>query len=78
MKRYYLQEGDGVHVHHDADLMLVMDSGRPALSDFDAESVRLGFHWNWVDYPVSRDERGFYVEVEDDTWDELRGNQPPA
>ena len=59
MKRYNLQEGDGVHVYHDADLMLVMNGGRPALSDFDSESVRLEFHWNWVDYPVRRDEIGF-------------------
>jgi hypothetical protein len=78
VKRYNLQEGDGVHVYHDADLMLVMNGGRPALSDFDLESVRLEFHWNWVDYPVRRDEIGFYAEVDDDAWEELQGTDPAA
>jgi len=78
MKRYDLQEGDGVHVAEPTrNLMLVMSGGRLALSDFDAGAVRLEFHWKGPEpYPVSRDERGFYVVVDDGTRDELQGIVP--
>lgn len=79
MKRYDLQEGDGVHVASGASLMLVMSSGRLALSDFDRGSVPLEFYWQRSEpYPVQHDARGFYVEVDDDTWEELQGNRPPS
>ena len=79
MKRYDLQDGDGVHVTAGADLMLVMNGGRLSLPDFDVGSVRLEFHWTRAEpYPVHRDARGFYVEVDDDTWEELQGTRAPA
>ena len=76
MKRYDLQDGDSVNVASAADLTLVMNGGRLTLSDFDA-GVPLEFHWQRAEpYTVHRDARGFYVEVDDDTWEELQGNRP--
>ena len=77
MKRYYLQEGDGVQVGG-ADLMLVMDGRRLTLPDFDVGAVTLEFHWKRAEpYPVYRDAGGFYVEVDEAVWEELQGIRPP-
>lgn len=85
MNRYYLQEGDGAHVGTTCDLMLVMSGGDLALSDFDVDAVDLSFHWNETAYPVRHDANGFYVEVDEDIYHELRGAEtahaadgPPA
>ncbi len=78
MNRYYLQEGDGAHVGTTRDLMLVMTGSHLALSDFDADAVDLAFHWNETAYPVQRDGRGFYVEVDEDAYRELCGTGTPG
>jgi hypothetical protein len=77
MKRYDLQDGDGVNIARAADLLLVMSGGRLTLPDFDVPMVPLEFHWQRAEpYTVHRDTRGFYVEVDDDTWEELHGKHP--
>ena len=78
MKRYDLQDGDGVHFAVPANsIMLKMNDGRLTLSEFDIPTVSLEFHWKRPEpYPVQWDARGFYVEVEDATWEELQGTRP--
>lgn len=77
MKRYDLQDGDGIHITGRSELMLVMNEGRLTISEFDVGELRLEFYWLRAEpYPVSRDARGFYVEVDEDTWDELVGSSP--
>lgn len=74
MKRYYLQDGDGVNISTSAGLMLVMRDGHLALSEFDVGGVGLKFHWTRSEpYPVLRDQAGFYVEVDEATWADLAG-----
>jgi hypothetical protein len=42
----------------------------------DVSTVPLAFHWRRSEpYAVHFDTRGFYVEVDDDTWEELQGNR---
>ena len=77
MKRYYLQEGDGVDVTGSA-MMLVMTGGRLCLNAFDVPALDLRFHWSGEAHAVGLDDRGFYVDVDNETYLAMSGLEGPA
>lgn len=73
MPRYYLQDGDGVHVTG-SEVMLVLNNGLLSLSEFDVGAVDMRFHWSEAAYPVLQDGGRFYIEVDAATADALSGS----